>query len=282
MFILKEAFRSLARAKYSFFFSLISVSIGVVLIHLSLLSISISDQLQQRIKSRFSITAFLEDGIEHERLQQNIEQMDAVASVKFISKEQAHKDFIDQTGEDFSEVLDVNPLPASFVLYLNEEYWSQEALQTLKGQIESLAGIEDVRFRADIFERLLQLLEEGSKYVWGLTALLVILAFYIVYATLKLIIHNRRKEIRTMKLVGASLATIKMPVWINGVLIGILANLISFGLLFTLWWFGRDLLHLSAGDVYLQNNLIYISMITGPAIGLLCSMFAARQISIRI
>ena len=57
--------------------------------------------------------------------------------------------------------------------------------------------------------------------------LLIIISIFIISNTIKLTVHARRKEISIMKYVGATNSFIRWPFIVEGMIIGILASLIS-------------------------------------------------------
>lgn len=284
-FVIKEAFKSINRAKFSFFLSLISTAIGVFLILLSLMSLDFSNQIENKIKSRIELTAFLDDTVSNyskQIIQNSLKGKNYISKISYISKDKAAEIFIQETGEDFREILDYNPLPASFIISLKPIELSKGKLDSLENEISSIIGIESVEFQADIFLKVLDFVKEFQKYLFGLAGLLIIIAFYLVFSTMKLIVINRTDEIETMKLVGGTLSVIKLPVIINGFIIGIIASMISFILIY----FGFSLLlnYFSEISFYKINWIYYLtySLIIGVVIGFICSYLSVRNISLKI
>ena len=62
-------------------------------------------------------------------------------------------------------------------------------------------------------------------------SLLVIISIFIIANTIKLTVHARRKEISIMKYVGATDSFIRWPFIIEGIIIGIIAAIISLAVL---------------------------------------------------
>ncbi|GAB6283170.1 MAG: permease-like cell division protein FtsX [Ignavibacterium sp.] len=284
-FVIKEAFKSINRTKFSFFLSLISTAIGVFLILLSLMSIDSSNQVENKIKNRIELTTFLDDTVSNyskQNIQNSLKEKKYISKISFISKDEAADIFIRETGEDFREILDYNPLPASFIISLRPIELTKGKLDSLVNEISSIEGIESVEFQADIFLKVLGFVKEFQKYLFGLSALLIIIAFYLVFSTMKLIVINRTDEIETMKLVGGTLSIIKLPVIINGFIIGIIASLISFALIY----FGFSFLQNYFSEIsFYKINWIYylaLSLIIGIVIGFVCSYLSVKNISLKI
>ena len=82
-----------------------------------------------------------------------------------------------------------------------------------------------------VIEQVLRL-AKGVKIVTGvILVLLIIISISIISNTIKLTVHARRKEISIMKYVGATNSFIRWPFLVEGVIIGIMAGLISVGLI---------------------------------------------------
>jgi cell division transport system permease protein len=107
-------------------------------------------------------------------------------------------------------------------------------------------------------------------------------AVYLVYATVRMIIHSRMNEFETMKLVGAKLSTIKIPVVLNGLIAGLISGLLAF-LLFN--FFQEQIKSFSTLVKILNENMLKYLMIiffTGPILVLLVSVFTLRKVSLNI
>jgi len=280
LFIVKEAFRSNKRAKLSFLFSLLSTTVGLVLIAWALLSIKIGNSLELFLRSQFEIQVYLKEGLHDqdiELLKSDLGNFVGITSVHFVSKDDAAKKFVSETGDDFRKILDYNPLPASFVLKTSQ--LPDFNIDKVKKQISLLPGVDEVVFPDSIFRKMLAYLKVFQKYVFLLGCLLSLVAFYVIFATTRLIIASRHEEIETMKLVGGSLSSIKFPLLLNGVFIGLISS--GFALIAV---YGVELLLRR----YLWSNLpgmlssSFILLLVGPALGFISSLIASWKISLKL
>lgn len=285
IFWLKESFKLIGRAKSSFFLSLISTSISVSLIAASVISIQLSDHFQRSLKRNVSINVFLKDslsGPEIKQMQNSLKKNYYINTVKFIDKDQAAKNFIKETGEDFQKVLDYNPLPASFLLTLKENYVEKDSLDKVVKKLSQIPGVDDVVFQQEFVYKLLSLLNRIKKYIFAITALLLLISLYIVYSTIKLITKSKYEELETMKLVGAKLSAIKMPIILNSIFIGLFAGIISLAVFsFIIYYFG-SLIDLQRFLNFRSGLYILILLAIGPVIGIIVSIFSLRKITLKI
>ncbi|MFO7447144.1 MAG: permease-like cell division protein FtsX [Ignavibacteriaceae bacterium] len=284
-FWIKEAFKSIGRAKSSFFLSLISMSISVLLIVASIMIIEISGSLQDTLKKSLTVNLFLKEDLssrEIKRIEEELNDSRFVADVSFISKKQAAEIFVKETGEDFRKLLDYNPLPASFTVTLNPGLVEQESLGDIVSSFNDIEGIDEVVFQHEFAQRLISFLNKLKKYVFILTGVLFLLSLYIVYSTVKLVTNLKYEELETMKLVGAKLSTIKMPIILNGVLIGLFAGIISLSI-FILFIYYLDN-YIGLQKIFAINVSFYSMLLTGigPLIGLLVSIISLRNITLKV
>jgi cell division transport system permease protein len=285
-FSTKEAIKSIRRAKLAFCFSLISTTLGLLLIQLSVYTYHMSNLLEAEIKNQFVVNVFLENSVptgDIQAIEQKIKKSGFIKSVLFISKDEAAKNFVNDTGENFLEILEFNPLPASFVVELKDESLNKKTINEAIAYFNSIKGVESVDFQTGYFEKVLRYVNYAKKYIVAITAFLFIAALYLIYSTLKLIIINRKEEIETMKLVGAELSLIKLPIIINGVLIGLIASILSYTTLYLINLLINKYLTPFAyltGVVY--NSTSYFTFFIGPVIGIIISILTVRKITLKI
>jgi len=118
-FYLTESIKSITRAKLASFFAIVTLSISIMFITTSFALVFLSNKIENLWKSEIKINLFLNDDLETEQLSKiksQILEFDEIADVNFISKEEAYKNFVKITGEDFSKILDTNPLPRSYIV----------------------------------------------------------------------------------------------------------------------------------------------------------------------
>lgn len=285
LFIIKESLKLIARAKFSFILSLISTSISVILIVASLFLLVLSDQFQSKIKNNISINIFLKETTNAERtdkIEKQLKKASYISSVKYIDKEKAAENFINETGEDFRKILDYNPLPASFRIFLKGDYAESDSINSIINSLEEIDGVDEVVYQHEFVTEILTQLNNVKQYIFIITAALVLISIYIVYSTMQLIINSKYEELDTMKLVGAKISTIKMPIILNGVFIGMFAGLIAIGLFYFLFhYFELFLGSFGITNLYKPYYLPVIICI-GPALAIFVSIVSLRKVSLKI
>ena len=285
IFYLREAVKSIKRAKSSFILSLTSMVIALVLIAGCVMTIQISADFQRDLKNNISVNVFLKDSLSREdisSIETTIKHKKSVNTVRFIDKEEAAAKFINETGEDFRRILDYNPLPSSFLITFKESYVEPDSLNNIIPLFSKIKGVDEVVFQQEYVKRILVYLSIFKKYLFIITFILFLISVYVVYSTVKLVTALKLEELETMKLVGAKLSTIKIPIVLNGILIGFLASLITISI-FILYVTYIDR-YINLLKIFNFRKELYLAgiLLAGPFIGFVVSIFSLRKITLKI
>ena len=128
--------------------------------------------------------------------------------------------------KDKDNVLDgfnVKIFSESYVVTLTDLNKSKE----VQNEIWDLGNIKKITSSDETVTTLINL-ANGIRIVTGVILLLLIfISIFILSNTIKLTVHARRKEISIMKYVGATNNFIRWPFIVEGMIIGVIASLIS-------------------------------------------------------
>ena len=219
---------------------------------------------------------------------EKIRAIDGVSTVEFVSKDEA----LEQMKERFGERQDLlegyegenNIFTASYVVTLTD-LTKSEAVQD---QIKTYTDVvKKINSKDEVVTTLINL-ANGIKIVTGvILVLLIIISIFIIANTIKLTVHSRRKEISIMKYVGATNGFIRWPFIVEGMIIGVLASIISIIIVGGAYTFIADKLVslefmqlmnmslISFSDMF--NSIIFVYMLLGIGIGVLGSVISMRK-----
>ena len=161
------------------------------------------------------------------KLGEEIQSLDYVAKTEFVSKEEAFN-IVKERYSEYSRFLEgytveKNPFKVSYVVTLTDLSKSDE----VRVQIEGLENVNNIEMRDKTINALVSI-ANGIRWVSaGILVLLIVISIFIIANTIKLTVHARRKEISIMKYVGATNGFIRWPFIIEGILIGVIAAMIS-------------------------------------------------------
>ncbi len=149
-------------------------------------------------------------------------------TVIFYSKEEA---WADKQAEmpDMSELFEYlpeNPMPHTFRVTVKDiSIISQTA-----DEFATIEGVEKVSAPYDFASALVNIRSTLTVIAVALLAVMVITSVIIIYNAIRSSVYSRKKEINIMKVVGATNAFVKIPFFIEGMFIGIVAGVASWGL----------------------------------------------------
>lgn len=280
-YILKEGISGFKRARLSMVISIFTITISLILLGLFTIVFRNTNQIVESFRDRVEMEAFLEEPITSETspiVERKILAIPGIKAVKFISKEQAAKIFKDQFGEDINNVLDFNPLPPSFKIYLEKDYKNTDSARVVYGKLKLVPGVDDVIYRKTLLELLDRRAQIFAMSSLGAGIALLITAIFLVSNTIRLAIYAKRKIITTMKLVGATRMFIRIPFVIEGIIQGVLGGLFSSAFIYVVVTyasrlFGGDL----AAIVFAEPSFYLMIVGTGTLLGLLGSMISVRK-----
>jgi len=286
MFIIKEVFKIISRSKLHFIINLISLSISVFLILISSLFFYATDTVNKYLQENLSISVFLKDNISDEKLKEIESFLSSkiyTAKIEYVSKEKAYDIFLEETGEDFKKILDYNPLPASFNLFLKSEFVTEDLINSINDELNKIPEITEVVSKMDFYENLLSISEKIKNYILFITVLMIFTSIYLVFSTNKLIINSSFEKFETMKLVGAKLSTIKLPIILNIILVGLIAGLLSIGFIYLIISFLELNLQLVLNYLRLNQIILFLFvLLIGPFLGTLITIFSLRKITLKV
>ena len=230
MYYLKEALSSLNRSKFSSFIITISLCISIALITISIFLILISGRIEDKLMSKIEVNVFLNDSLTAPQisgLRNHFEALDHVASVEYISKEDAAKIFEQETGEQFNHVLLGNPLPNSFKLGFDRSV-NKAVINRIVSRIRSFNGVDEIIYDYNQLLTILNIVDSGKFIIYTLALLFTMISLFLLYSNNKFYLNSRAIHFNTMKLVGAKLSIIRRPMIIRGMMLGLIASIICF------------------------------------------------------
>ena len=157
------------------------------------------------------------------------------ARIRLITKEEAAKDFMEQTGEDFTSFLGDNPLRDLLVINIDPEHHAADSLAKIKSEIQKIGGVYEVAYVESLVESINDNLTKISAFLLGFALILIGIVIVLINNTIKLALFSQRFLIRSMQLVGATSSFIRKPflkrsIW-YGMISGFLSSAILYGLL---------------------------------------------------
>ena len=187
--------------------------VSLLLIGFMMLFTANINQFVGGIENKNEVVIFLED-LDDDHIagmENTIKAMKNVSSVTFYSKEEALEDMKAsmENADDLFGYIEDNPLPDAFRIRIAD---IEEISSTLM-EINRMDGIDSIKSPTDFINIL-----TGLKRFIGIISAVVL-------AASRASVDIRKREISIMKLVGATNTFIKVPFFVEGMMIGLLAGI---------------------------------------------------------
>ena len=248
-YLTKEGFRNIWVNRLM---SLASVSVlmaCLVIIGLGAMIFFNIDALLDTVERQNVVMVYVADEATDEQTSQlgnQLKTLDNVDNCVFVPKEDAFQAQIEAMGDDavLLEGLEENPLPDAYKVVVSDLTQFKATVNSIK----KLDFVDTVRENSDVADRLISIRKGVSAVIIGMVSLLFIVSLFIISNTIRITMFSRKLEISIMKAVGATNWFIRWPFMIEGMFLGIIAGLVSFGVLAGLY----------QGMVYVFKDLLAI------------------------
>jgi cell division transport system permease protein len=159
---------------------------------------------------------------------------DGKPQVIFFSKDEAAKEFIADTQEDFTAFLGDNPLHDSYRVRLQEDFFEDTKLKQIKAELEKIEGVFEVVYQENLADQINKNLTKIYLILATFAIIMLIIIVLLMNNTIRLALYSQRFLIRSMQLVGATNGFIQRPFLKNGAIQGLISGVIAAGLIVTL------------------------------------------------
>lgn len=201
-----------------------------------LFSVNISSAVTY-VEQQNELVVFLKDDIsaaQQDAVEGKIKALGSVKSYDYISKEKALEDQKEKYGDAVSILseLDKNPYPASYRIKLAELDGMDQVVLDMQG----MAGVENVRAPTEVANVMINMKNMVTVIGTAIILVLFVVSLVIIANTIRITVFSRRREINIMKYVGAKDSFIWLPFIVEGVILGGISSLLSYGVL----WYAYD------------------------------------------
>lgn len=289
-----ETFSSFRKNFIMFFTAITTVAITLFIVGFFIIIVFDIQGILSSIKNQVEIAVYLKDNVSDELktyLENEIKGWDEISQVNFVSKDQALEKFKkDNEGSEILKEIQGNPLPASFELELKSpEKVEQVALRFMDKDGNYVEGVDEVIYGQNYVQKLFSITAIVGTIAVLIIIVLLLAAIVLIFNTIRLSVHARRKEIEVMKLVGATNWFVRLPFLFEGFFEGFIGSIISVILLYFLSNYllirGEkaivDTMHIKDLAILGNNNIIlYVYaglIILGGLIGIFSSGFALKR-----
>jgi len=246
-YVLKNTLLNMRRSPLLVFATIIAVLVSSFLVFTTLSARSIVENNTLRWQNGIHVVVFLDDRVTttaHKQLETSLEDYPEVRTD--FSKPEAEEEFkvlFKDQPELLAEV-DYEILPASLRINLNDPSDYKLIIERLDGN----PAVKEIRTSGEAIERLLSLTDTLVISASAFALLIGFAAFILIINTLRLAAYSKKKEIKIMRLIGASSTYIRLPFIFEAVIESLIGTSIAVG-------FGWALIEYVVADSIFDINI---------------------------
>ncbi len=283
----RESVKSIGRNGWMTFASVSAVTVTLILVGVFFVIMMNLNRAAETVEEDVQIRVHIDVAAskhDQETLKAAIQAIPEVKSVKFSPKEEELKDLVKNMGEEgkaFKLFEQDNPLNDVFIVK------TKKPTDTMKvaDKIEKLNFVFKVKYGQDKVEKLFKFIKASRNVGIVLIIGLFFTAIFLISNTIKITIIARRREIKIMKLVGATNSFIRWPFFLEGLWLGILGSILPIILISIAYYRAFDYVNPKLNGTFIKmlpfDPFIYqvsgILLLMGALIGVWGSLMSVRK-----
>jgi cell division transport system permease protein len=265
----------------------ISITLALFVVGLFGILLMYSQQLEKQVRQNIRMQVYLKSNVsETQRLEikNKLLALDYVASpeegnISFVSRDEAAKKFIAETGEDFTAFLGENPLRDAYLVAIDPKYHTGDQMEAIRAEIQKMNGVYQVFYVEGLIQAVNENVTKIAVVLAGLILLLLVTVALLINNTLRIALFSQRFLIRSMQLVGARRWFIQKPFLLRAAGYGFLSGVVASVII----WLVSDYAQNKVEDLRVLHNqeqflaLVGILLVTGMLIAVLSTFFSIRK-----
>lgn len=283
----RDTLRSLWRHKGMVLVSILTVATMLTVLGATGLVAANSEFMAQNMEDELEIIVFLNNDVSREdalALEESFHSLEGYKEAVFVPKEDALEEM--GTRFDTNQLTNatggVNPLPDAYRVKLDQMDQMEAAVAVLSNP-DKYPQIELVRYGKDLVDNMIALTATLERVCIVVVTVMLLIALFLVNSTIRLTVAARGEEINIMKYIGATNLYVRIPFFLEGLLIGVIGAVFADGILY----FGyQAVLNYMAGnigfitmlnDAELMRQIMLVLLAGGTLLGAVGSNMAIRK-----
>jgi cell division transport system permease protein len=283
----RESLKSIKRNGWMTFASVSAVTVTLILVGVFFVIMMNLNRVAQTIEEDVEIRVHIDVAAneqDQQTLKSEIEKIPEVKSVVFSPKQEELNNLVKSLGEDgksFKLFEQDNPLNDVFVVKTKNP---KDTMEVAK-KIEKVNFVAKVKYGAGKVEKLFKFINASRNVGIVLIIGLFFTAIFLISNTIKITIIARRREIKIMRLVGATNNFIRWPFFLEGLWLGILGAILPIVLISIAYYRAYDYLGPKLEGTFIKvlpfDPFMYqvsgILIVMGALIGVWGSVMSVRK-----
>lgn len=228
-YLAKQGWKSMAANRLMTFASIGVLTACLIITGLAtLISLNVGNIIDY-FGDQNEIIVYLEPEVSPEQAQQMLTEIEAMPNILksvYISQADAlveMKEWMEQYAALLDDYWDA--LPSSFRVTVSDLNFIKQTEQRLS----EMAGVQYTRAPTELASVMVTIKNAVNFGGWALVIVLALVSMIVISNTIRITVFARRREISIMKYVGATNTFIRMPFFVEGVTVGIIAGVLAAG-----------------------------------------------------
>ncbi|PLS04354.1 permease-like cell division protein FtsX [Neobacillus cucumis] len=283
----RESVKSIKRNGWMTFASIGAVTVTLILVGVFFAIMMNLNRVAQTIEQDVEIRVHIDVAAnkqDQETLRKQIDSIPEVKSIEFSPKTQELNNLVKSLGEDgkaFKLFEQDNPLNDVFIVKTKNP---SDTMKVAK-QIEKNNFVAKVKYGQGKVEKLFKFINAARNVGIVLIIGLFLTAIFLISNTIKITIIARRREIKIMRLVGATNNFIRWPFFLEGLWLGIVGSIVPIILISIAYYRAYDYIGPKLQGTFIKilpfDPFVYqmsgILILMGALIGVWGSVMSVRK-----
>ena len=282
-YVIKNTFVNMKRSPLLVFATIIAILVSSFLVFTTLSARTIVENNTLRWQNGTHVVIFLDDRVTttaHKQLQTSIENYPEVRTVEYFTKSEAADEFklLFKDQPELLSQVNYEVLPSSLRVNLNDPSDYEFIIERTQGN----SAVKEIRTSGEAIDRLLGLTDTLVVTATAFAILIGFAAFILIINTMRLTAYSKLKEIKIMRLLGASATYIRLPFLIEAVIESLIGTSIAVGLGWGVIEYTKNsiisegIFDINISDSYLIN-LTLLMILFSFVFGLVASFIGIRR-----
>lgn len=282
-YVIKNTFVNMKRSPLLVFATIIAILVSSFLVFTTLSARTIVENNTLRWQNGTHVVIFLDDRVTttaHKQLQTSIENYPEVRTVEYFTKSEAADEFklLFKDQPELLSQVNYEILPSSLRVNLNDPSDYEFIIERTQGN----PAVKEIRTSGEAIDRLLGLTDTLVVTATAFAILIGFAAFILIINTMRLTAYSKLKEIKIMRLLGASATYIRLPFLIEAVIESLIGTSIAVGLGWGVIEYTKNsiisegIFDINISDSYLIN-LTLLMILFSFVFGLVASFIGIRR-----
>lgn len=226
---------SIKRGKPSYFMSILGVTLVLFLLGLIGWIVINANKMGDYFRENVEIRAYLRGDLnpkDSSALMEYISAKPYVKSIRYVTKEEGKKIYMEEGNEDWGRVLTENPLPNAIFFNIKRQYVQVDSLSNIENDLKQQTYISDVGYPKALVTQMNKNLRLVSIVLMVVAVIIALVVIFLIDNTIRLAMFSNRFLIKTMQMVGATRWFIAKPMNQRAVVNGAISGIIASGVLY--------------------------------------------------